>query len=51
MALGCSQYHAEECLEDPTILSGSLRTTLDVFDEFEDAEIVSHMNWLASNSC
>lgn len=26
--------------EDPTILSGTLRTTLDVFDEYEDAEIV-----------
>ncbi|KAG6858324.1 hypothetical protein C0995_000773, partial [Termitomyces sp. Mi166 len=27
------------CIEDPTILSGSLRSTLDVFDEYEDAEI------------
>lgn len=27
--------------EDPTILSGTLRSTLDVFDEYEDAEIVS----------
>ena len=26
--------------EDPTILSGTLRSTLDVFDEYEDAEIV-----------
>ncbi|KAG1862050.1 multidrug resistance-associated ABC transporter [Suillus subalutaceus] len=25
--------------QDPTILSGSLRSTLDVFDEYEDAEI------------
>jgi ABC-type multidrug transport system fused ATPase/permease subunit len=25
--------------QDPTILSGTLRTTLDVFDEYEDAEI------------
>lgn len=27
--------------QDPTILSGSLRSTLDVFDEYQDAEIVS----------
>lgn len=27
--------------EDPTILSGTLRSTLDVFDEYDDAEIVS----------
>ena len=27
--------------EDPTILSGTLRSTLDVFNEYEDAEIVS----------
>lgn len=26
--------------EDPTILSGTLRSTLDVFSEYEDAEIV-----------
>jgi hypothetical protein len=26
--------------EDPTILSGTLRTTLDVFDEHDDAELV-----------
>lgn len=26
--------------EDPTILSGTLRSTLDVFNEYEDAEIV-----------
>lgn len=26
--------------EDPTILSGTLRSTLDVFDEYEDAQIV-----------
>ena len=30
-------------LEDPTILSGSLRSTLDVFEEYQDAEIVSYM--------
>lgn len=29
------------CSEDPTILSGSLRSTLDVFSEYEDNEIVS----------
>lgn len=28
--------------EDPTILSGTLRSTLDVFEEYEDAEIVSN---------
>ena len=27
--------------EDPTILSGTVRSTLDVFDEYSDAEIVS----------
>lgn len=32
---------AEISAEDPTILSGTLRSTLDVFDEYEDAEIVS----------
>lgn len=26
--------------QDPTILSGTLRSTLDVFDEYQDAEIV-----------
>lgn len=26
--------------EDPTILSGTLRSTLDVFNEYEDADIV-----------
>lgn len=26
--------------EDPTILSGTLRSALDVFDEYEDADIV-----------
>lgn len=25
--------------QDPTILSGNLRTTLDVFDEYDDADI------------
>lgn len=29
--------------EDPTILSGTLRSTLDVFDEYDDAEIVSSL--------
>jgi len=28
--------------EDPTILSGTLRSTLDVFGEYQDAEIVRH---------
>ena len=32
-----------DCLEDPTILSGSLRSTLDVFEEYQDAEIVSYI--------
>jgi hypothetical protein len=32
-----------DCLEDPTILSGSLRSTLGVFEEYQDAEIVSYM--------
>lgn len=27
--------------EDPTVLSGTLRSTLDVFGEYDDAEIVS----------
>lgn len=27
--------------EDPTVLSGTLRSTLDVFGEYEDADIVS----------
>jgi hypothetical protein len=31
--------------EDPTILSGSLRSTLDVFEEYEDAEIVSRSTY------
>ena len=30
--------------EDPTILSGTLRSTLDVFEEYEDAEIVSFLS-------
>ncbi len=29
--------------EDPTILSGTLRSTLDVFDEYQDAEIVGYV--------
>ena len=38
-----SQYSVPDFLlsEDPTILSGTLRSTLDIFDEYEDAEIVS----------
>lgn len=28
-------------LEDPTVLSGTLRSTLDVFGEYDDADIVS----------
>ena len=32
-------------LEDPTILSGSLRSTLDVFEEYQDPDIVSCMPW------
>jgi len=35
--------------EDPTILSGTLRSTLDVFDEYQDAEIVSIVD--AAYSC
>jgi ABC-type multidrug transport system fused ATPase/permease subunit len=35
--------------EDPTILSGTLRSTLDVFDEYQDAEIVSIID--AAYSC
>ena len=37
-----SQYSYTEFLpsEDPTILSGTLRSTLDIFDEYEDTEIV-----------
>lgn len=29
--------------EDPTILSGTLRSTLDVFDEYDDADIVKRL--------
>lgn len=32
--------HTDTRAEDPTILSGTLRSTLDVFDEYEDAQIV-----------
>ena len=32
-----------DCLEDPTIFSGSLRSALDVFEEYKDAEIVSYI--------
>ncbi len=32
-------------LEDPTILSGTVRSTLDVFEEYEDSELV-RMNCL-----
>jgi hypothetical protein len=35
--------------EDPTILSGTLRSTLDVFDEYQDAELVSMV--YAAYSC
>lgn len=31
--------------EDPTILSGTLRSTLDIFEEYEDAEIVRPPNF------
>ena len=31
-----------DCLEDPTIFSGTLRSTLDVFQEYQDSEIVSY---------
>jgi ABC-type multidrug transport system fused ATPase/permease subunit len=34
-----SWLFAHTYAEDPTILSGTLRTTLDVFDEYEDADI------------
>ena len=39
--------------EDPTILSGTLRSTLDVFDEYQDAEIVSIIDaaYLATLTC
>ncbi len=42
-------YH--DNAEDPIILSGTLRSSLDVFGEYEDAEIVSEFLriwWLAS---
>jgi ABC-type multidrug transport system fused ATPase/permease subunit len=29
--------------EDPTILSGTLRSALDVFDEYEDSDVVGDM--------
>ena len=32
--------HLSLSAEDPTILSGTLRSTLDVFNEYEDVEIV-----------
>jgi ABC-type multidrug transport system fused ATPase/permease subunit len=35
-----------DCLEEPTIFSGSLRSTLDVFQEYKDAEIVSNIRCL-----
>lgn len=38
VCIGCI---AHDLTEDPTILSGTLRSTLDVFDEYDDAEIVS----------
>lgn len=33
--------------QDPTILSGTLRSTLDVFQEYEDAEIVCCLNYIS----
>ena len=33
-------------IEDPIILSGTLRSTLDVFDEYQDAEIVRQTSCL-----
>lgn len=38
MLIGTHLSHA--MTEDPTILSGTLRSTLDVFNEYEDADIV-----------
>ena len=32
-----------DCSEDFTILSGNLRSTLEVFEEYQDAEVVSYM--------
>jgi ABC-type multidrug transport system fused ATPase/permease subunit len=37
--------------EDPTILSGTLRSTLDVFEEYEDAEIVSSGQFYLMSTC
>ena len=34
------KYSVYRILEDPTVLSGTLRSTLNIFDEYEDAEIV-----------
>jgi hypothetical protein len=39
----CFRAHLIVFLEDPTILSGSLRSSLDVFEEYQDTEIVSYM--------
>lgn len=39
--MGRADHSSDAYTEDPTILSGSLRSTLDVFEEYEDAEIVS----------
>ena len=36
---------AHTIVEDPTILSGTLRSTLDIFEEYEDAEIVRAPNF------
>ena len=38
-----SYWSSSGFIEDPTILSGSLRSTLDEFEEYQDAEIVSYM--------
>lgn len=37
--------------EDPTILSGTVRSTLDVFDEYQDAEIVSLSKLILFRGC
>jgi ABC-type multidrug transport system fused ATPase/permease subunit len=44
----CSTHNPSE---DPTILSGTLRSTLDVFDEYDDAEIVRFMHASSTLSC
>lgn len=39
-----ADFSSSYYVEDPTILSGTLRSTLDVFNEYEDAEIVSNLS-------